>query len=98
MRLWSTVVTHDANRPRRQSARYGRTSSTFTATGSASRLRELLCVRGERVDLRAGPVAADRRHLPLALPQERRDPRGVGEQRVAAERRPDERLVEPVAL
>ena len=41
---------------------------------------------------------ADRRHLPLALPQERRDPRRVGEQRVAAERRPDEGLVEPVAL
>ena len=30
MRLWSTVVSHDVTRPRRQSARYGWVS-TFTA-------------------------------------------------------------------
>ena len=31
MRLWSTVVSSDVSRPRRQSARYGSTVSTFTA-------------------------------------------------------------------
>ena len=42
--------------------------------------------------------APDRRHLPLAVPQQRLDPLAVAEQRVAAERRADVGVVEPVAL
>ena len=69
IRLWSTVVIHDATFPLRQSARYGVTSSTFTATRSSSRLREPLGVRGEGVDLGARPGVADRRHLSLPVPE-----------------------------
>src|SRR2546423_9049121 len=59
MRLWSTVVTHDATRPRRQSARY---ASVLTAT-----LRALVDVpfevEVEGRELLVGPAAPDRRHV-----------------------------------
>src|SRR5436309_15394465 len=91
MRLWSTVVSHDVTRPRRQSARNGSTSA-LTAI-----LPEALRVGDQRVDLGVRPVAADRRHLPDALAQDRLDALAVVDQRVVAERRADVPRVEPVA-
>src|SRR4051812_4610018 len=95
IRLWSTVVSHDAIFPSRQS--YGRRSVSVPATTSTARLRDLLRVRDQRVDLVRAPVAPDGGHQVLAVAQQRREPFPVGEQRVPAERRPDELLVEAVA-
>src|SRR3954453_5836161 len=59
---------------------------------------EALRVRDQRVDLRVRPRVADGGHVAAAFAQQRLDPPPVGEQRVAAECRPDELLVEVVAL
>src|SRR5579884_84978 len=96
IRLWSTVVSQEATRPRRQSARYGWAVSA-PATTLRPLLRELLRVRDERVDLVAGPVLADGRHQPGPVAQQRLDPLAVAEQRVAAERRADVLVREAVA-
>src|SRR3954453_9433552 len=58
MRLWSTVVTHDANRPRRQSARYVSALAAIRRLGDVA-LQVLL----ERAELPLGPAPPDRRHV-----------------------------------
>src|SRR3954454_7918611 len=66
MRLWSTVVTHDANRPRRQSARY---DSALAAT--CRRLGNVvLQVLLERAELLVRPAPPDGWHVA----RDRRDP------------------------
>src|SRR4051794_33798849 len=91
MRLWSTVVSHDVTRPRRQSVRNGWTSA-LTAM-----LPQRLRVRDQRVDLGVRPVARNGRHLADALAEDRLDALAVVQQRVAAERGPDVRRVQAVA-
>ena len=99
MRLWSTVVSHDATFPRRQSARYGRTLSTLTAIYAAAPVFAYCFVHEMSASICASvQFVADGRHVAAAVPQQRLDPAAVAEQRVALERRPDVRVVEPVAL
>src|SRR4051812_19397572 len=102
MRLWSTVVTHDATRPRRQSARY---VSVLTATR-----RPLVDVppevHVERRELLARPAAADGRHVAvgrrdpvLAVLQQPPQPLRLGQDRARRDVRPVVALaLRPVAL
>src|SRR5215210_88861 len=61
-------------------------------------LREPLRVRDQRVDLLVGPRVAHGGHVAAALAQQRLEALSVAEQRVPADRRSDELLVEAVAL
>src|SRR3954449_107611 len=90
MRLWSTVVTHEAMRPRRQSARY---VSVLTATRAS--LRDVPPeVELERGELPRRPAAADGRHVArrrrdpvLAVDEQRVEPLRLHEQRARRDRR-----------
>src|SRR5580765_5788497 len=62
MRLWSTVVTQDTNRPRRQSGRYGAIGSALAATCRLL-VDARLQISEQRVDLRVSPAARHRRHV-----------------------------------
>src|SRR5690242_13855228 len=97
MRLWSTGGTHDATRPRRQSARYG---SVLTATLGAP-IDVPFEVEVEGRALLVGPAAPDRRHVArdrldaiLAVDEQRVQSRGLHEQPV----RRDVRAVVALAL
>src|SRR5438105_15681739 len=76
IRLWSTVVTHDATRPRFQSARYG-WISVLTATEPS------LQVGRRRLHHRRVPGCPDRRHLVLAVPEQVLERLRVGGDRAA---------------
>src|SRR5262245_47417475 len=97
MRLWSTVVTHDVTRPRRQSARY---VSVLTATRRPL-VDVLLQVRVQRGELVVGPPARNRRHVArdrldpvLAVNEQLAQARRLHEQRVGR----DVRAVAALAL
>src|SRR4051794_14792434 len=102
MRLWSTVVTHDATRPRRESARY---VSVLTATR-----RPLVDVppevHVERRELLVRPAAADGGHVALgrrdpvlAVLQQSPEPERLGQDRAGRDVRPVVALaLRPVAL
>src|SRR5512133_1552435 len=102
MRLWSTVVIHDATRPRRQSARY---VSVLTATR-----RTLVNVPPdvgvEREELLVRPAERDRRHVArgrrdavLAVDEQGMQALRLGQQRVRLDRRAVPALsLEAVAL
>src|SRR4051794_20109957 len=102
MRLWSTVVTHDANRPRRQSARY---DSALAAT--CRRLGDVvLQILLERAELLVRPappdrwhVARDRRDPVLTVEQEGAQALGRRQHRAVRDRRPVRALpLQAVAL
>src|SRR5689334_7585665 len=89
MRLWSTVVTHEVNRPRRQSARY---VSVLTAT-RAPLVDVPLEIELERGELPRRPAEADRRHVArrgcdpvLAVHQQRVQSLRLHEQRARGDR------------
>ena len=98
MRLWSTVVSHDATLPRRQSARYGRVALDVDRHYFAPAFAYCF------VQAISASICAPVQFLPTAgicavpVAKQRLDPLPVAEQRVAAERGPDVRVIEPVAL
>src|SRR5580765_1683709 len=85
MRLWSTVVTHDATRPRRQSARY---DSVLTATRRPL-VDVSLQVDVQRRELLVGPADRDGRHVA----GDRCDPILAVDEKCVQSRRLDEQAV-----
>src|SRR3954447_12925422 len=89
MRLWSTVVTQDANRPRRQSARYVSALAAIRRLGDVA-LQVLL----ERAELLARPAPPDGRHVArdrcdpvLSVEQQRPQALGLRQQGAVRDRR-----------
>src|SRR3954454_11875617 len=63
MRLWSTVVTQDITRPRRQSGRYGVIGGSALPATSRLLVDARLQISEERIDLSVGPAARHGRHV-----------------------------------
>ena len=97
MRLWSTVVSHDVEPASPPVGAIRLDALDVDGHLGAASLRQVLGVRDERLDLVVGPVPADRRHLALTVAEQGRQAAHVAEQWVAAERRPDVGVVEPMA-